>query len=285
MAPNKNKTVRACELYCDMCEKNHENITHIGTSVGDGQDLAINIAGGPDQQESYIAAHTLYSTLRNSKLGNPIAELQAHHLICTESMDDGGKAPDGGYTWEYLCNRFGYNINDKDNGIFLPSNLEVACTFMVPLHKGGHEATETDHRAFTNYVNAVKKKISNLKQNPNAYCAAPDKFKEKLDQVSKDVFDKVKEFKWTITADGKDYDTPIGCMNCKTLPEKRKKALTNKQITQAKANAKADGKSPALVVQQLASQKAEELKVYCDMSTHTLARTQIKGKYDLKISK
>lgn len=284
MASNKNKTVRACELYCDMCEKKHDNITHIGTSVGDGQDLAANIAGGPDQQETYIAAHMLYSTLRNSKLGNPIAELQAHHLICTESMDDEGKAPPGGYTWEYLCNRFGYNINDKENGVFLPSNLEVACAFMVPLHKGGHEATETDNTS-VNYVNAVKKEIASFKTEGEAFCEEPEEFRNGLNDVSVIIFDNIKNFIWNITADGRDYNTPVGCMNCTTLPEKRKRVLTQKQISNIAKEAKASDKSPTLAIHQVVSEEAEKREVFCDMSTHTLIKTQIKRKYNLEISK
>ncbi len=45
-----------------------------------------------------------------------------------------------------------------------------------------------------------------------------------MDELSQDIWIKVKNFKWTISADGFDYQSgKIGCFKENRLPEKRKK--------------------------------------------------------------
>lgn len=49
------------------------------------------------------------------------------------------------------------------------------------------------------------------------------KIKKNLDAVSKKIFGYVKSFQWTLTADGRDYQTKVGCLNCDSIPNKRYK--------------------------------------------------------------
>src|SRR5689334_20062428 len=90
---------------CEFCKKPvHPFANPAGTNAGSGAKLDANIhkTGSKD-------AHPWYTGGRS---------LQAHHLICTEALDDD--------QWTEICFLFGYDINRKENGVMLPAKMPLA---------------------------------------------------------------------------------------------------------------------------------------------------------------
>lgn len=76
--------------YCDKPE--HQFAEKWGNHIGDGQALRKAIISNIEDHAWYTEANAL----------------QAHHIICSEAIDD-----DGLSNW---CTQFGYEINHKNNG-------------------------------------------------------------------------------------------------------------------------------------------------------------------------
>ncbi|MEO6329418.1 MAG: AHH domain-containing protein [Ginsengibacter sp.] len=208
----KKAKARKRKTKCTFCDKEIHNIDigKAGTNIGNSDSLGnavMKLYGGKP-----IRRHPL-SMLKGRGYG-----AQAHHIICSESMDE----PD----WGRVCKNFGYNINHKNNGIILPADLRMACQEHVPLHKGNHSGTVTDIGKL-NYVDAVMKKISPVlkKALTKKYCDKPENIITRLNNISKSIWSKLKGFRWTITYDGKHYNgrSKKGCMGVKGL--KKKQAL------------------------------------------------------------
>lgn len=146
---------------------------------------------------------------------------EGHHLITCESVD--GKEG----RWKEIFEAFGYDINDAQNGCFFPADLFVACGLRVPLHKGNHESTfgqanPQDLKNAKNYVKAVKDLIQDvldMDDEEHTICKGLSdesikKFNKTMFDYSVEIFGYVKDFIWTLTADGFDYqDGGIGCYN------------------------------------------------------------------------
>lgn len=148
--------------------------------------------------------------------------IQGHHLICSESMNDD--------KWKAICKQVNYNINCWKNGIFLPAILNLACHLGYPLHRGNHNLGRGVTIGKT-YVDEVKRLINGISK---AYTEAgcnedtQKEFIEKLNKKSEFIFEKVKNFTWTLTWDGGNYNksslTPyIGCANASGIEAKREK--------------------------------------------------------------
>jgi hypothetical protein len=233
MANNKTHLKKHKDYICCICKKEHHPDVNVGNSVGDGQILGDEIAGGAGKS-NYLETHS-FCRKRPSRSRKKVvySQIQAHHLICGEAMDD--KKSPGKYTWEQLCNSFGYDINCKENGVNLPSCLEVACIYMVPLHRGNHKATEGS--IGLNYVDSVKELIKSVKEDAPKYCNNPKGFIEQLNSISNEIFGYIKSFAWTITFDGRDYGNSTGCLDCNTIPEKRlAKLLRNTTMCEHEKN-------------------------------------------------
>ena len=227
MAENQPK-INIPSPNCPLCgkpwDKNHEDKTKKicpnekkcgrqmdcgGTNIGSGSKLDTRIANASDK--------------KTKELELTRGKLQAHHLVCSEALnDEKGR-------WARICQLTGYNINCYKNGVRLPSELEQACGARVPLHKGGH-AAGFGGDASENYPEAVKDKVDNLLDacRNTSICSDPKELKkivEKLNTISEEIFNKIKDFKWTITWDGFDYQdgNPIGCSNVNTISAKRGK--------------------------------------------------------------
>jgi hypothetical protein len=159
--------------------------------------------------------------------------LAAHHLICSESMEDDND-------WEVICELSGYNINCYKNGVYLPYYLEQACYLNIPLHRGNHDR---GYGWTENYPLEVKKEIRSVLKKyskPNV-CEKPEKLKQlalELNASSEKILKFISKFIWTITWDGFDYKqgNPIGCANVRNIPDKREKLqelLKDKKDNQA----------------------------------------------------
>lgn len=276
MSVNKKKTVNKTRIQpCKICNQNHCTEVNVGNSVGDGGELGLSIAkaNGQSDLQKYTHAHD-FCNLRESrsKPGKFHTQIEAHHLICSEAMDDDDEEfGEDEYSWMDLCNCFGYDINDKENGVYLPSCLEVACAHKVPLHRGNHGATYGS--GALNYVDSVIKLVEPIKVNGEEYCKNPKGFKTDLDTQSTKIFGYVKDFIWTITADGKDYKGLIGCFESEYFSTKRIKQL-GIILT-----------GDTLSIVEKATEKTLKENLGCDGSNHKNEALRFRKKYNLKISK
>lgn len=185
------------EEKCKYCKKAiHPFAKKMGNNIGSGTKLGKNII--PE-----VEKHTWYTSARS---------LQAHHLICSEAMDDD--------EWNNWCTLFGYDINCKENGVMLPYEMALACQLHVPLHRGNHANGMAGGVAYPDKITSDLKEISNdIKA--GKYCDKPNKLTEDLNEYSEFVLGKVDKFIWTITGDGRDYKTGgIGCAGVKSVTGK-----------------------------------------------------------------
>ena len=244
MAGDKTKLHDAAD-YCPLCRKGWEDKDDEGKNH---KDKIKNEWECPNKKSSCGAAangcgrgtnegnggkldtHIEFAS-KCEKKDHPLAyngrNLQAHHLICSEAMND-----DEGL-WVRICQLTGYNINCYKNGVRLPFQLRQACGAKVPLHRGGHGAGyggKNDEDESFIYPEAVIAEIEDILQYYSKIkaCEKPKKLEElvdKLNQKSNKIFKKIKKFEWTITWDGFDYQNgnPIGCSNVNSISAKRRK--------------------------------------------------------------
>jgi uncharacterized Zn-binding protein involved in type VI secretion len=185
------------EAKCPYCNKTeHEFAKKWGNNIGSGQGLRKNII-------AKLEDHPWYTGLNS---------LQAHHLICSEAMDDDD--------WSEFARIFGYDINHENNGVMLPYLMELACQLHVPLHRGNHDKGKAEG---VSYPDRIKTELKEIKEGIKAgkYCDSPKALVEKLDNFSKLTLKKIDKFSWTITSDGKDYATgKNGCAGVTSLTDK-----------------------------------------------------------------
>jgi hypothetical protein len=203
-------------IPCTFCDKDvihNPELKEAGNNIGNSSELGRVI----------MKEHYSNKPIRNHTLSMPDGKgdcAQAHHLICSESVEES--------VWAKICANFGYNINCKKNGVILPADMRVACQLNIPLHRGNHSATQTTENL--NYLRAVVKKIETIKKNAlsKKYCDNPDKsIVRDLEKICKEIWDHVKNFRWTLTYDGQDYLTLKGCYGVRSLRQKRKKEKQN----------------------------------------------------------
>ena len=186
--------------YCD--NDKHDFADQWGSNIGSSAILANNIFKDNDKD-----SHPWHS--------GPFS-LQAHHVICSEAMDS--------EDWAELCRHFGYNINHQNNGVMLPYSMALACQLHAPVHRGGHAKGWADDLHLP-YPDAVKKKIKEVADAIEAgeFCGDLGKAAKKLDKISKQILVNIDKFKWTITADGKDYQKGgCGCAGVDSITGKPK---------------------------------------------------------------
>ncbi|MDR2916365.1 MAG: AHH domain-containing protein [Tannerella sp.] len=150
--------------------------------------------------------------------------IEGHHLITCEAVSED--------SWYCIFKAFMYDINCAANCVILPGDMLAACHYGVPLHLGGHGATfgSIENGVRLNYVKSVEKMINGILETytTGGYCHPLTSreirdFHEEMLEISNDIFEKVEKFKWTITSDGKDYNTGgVGCYGgYRTITTKR----------------------------------------------------------------
>ena len=231
-APGGRLAEKEEKATCAYCDKDEHKFTHrTGQNVGMSGTLSRNIFDGQDKE-----AHPGYSGL---------SSLAAHHIICSESMDE--------KPWATRCREFGYNINHKNNGMMLPMKIDLACQVHAPLHLGGHAKGWADDLHLP-YPDAVKEKIKEVADGIEAgdYCDDPKGVIDELDDISREILANIDNFTWTITADGKDYQTGgCGCADVNSISDKKEKTCTKKRshaIKQYKTKKVIGAKDPALKI-------------------------------------
>ncbi|WP_240358873.1 AHH domain-containing protein [Myxococcus vastator] len=176
-----------------------------GEHLGNPTELRENILAGREAKE-----HPWY-TGRWS--------IAAHHLICSEAMEDDEN-------WAQFCRDFGYDINRRENGVMLPMVLAVACELHVPLHRGPHSggwAFDMD-LAYPDAVKVALESVADAVERGD-YCPKPAELTQELDRVSRTILAKLASGKWTITTDGLDYlPGVIGCAGATSIQDKPRRA-------------------------------------------------------------
>jgi hypothetical protein len=170
---------------CEFCKKPvHDFAENWGTNSGSSAKLDGNIfsALGHERQQ-----HRWF-------IGG--ASIAAHHLICSEAVDDD--------EWAEICRKFGYDINRKENGVILPMKMQLACQAHAPLHRGPHDKGSAGGQS---YPRKIKQLVGPLKDRTlsGAYCDNPGDLTADMDAISKTVAQSVDAFAYTLTADGRDY--------------------------------------------------------------------------------
>lgn len=195
------------EEKCDLCKKKaHPFAAKAGNHLGSGTALAKNII--PDTK-----THKWYTVGRS---------LQAHHLICSEALDDD--------QWAVVCRLFGYDINRKENGVMLPAKMPLSCQLFAPLHRGNHEAASADS---LNYPSKVKVLTAKYKKKAlsGGYCGNIGQLVKDLDSISVDLCSKVDAFVYTLTSDGRDYMAGgKGCGNNTSVSDLKEEGCKAKRL-------------------------------------------------------
>lgn len=164
--------------------------------------------------------------------------VQVHHLIGIAVV--GGTDAKFDEKWFRICFMLGYNINCAQNAVVLPSDMLVACHYKVPLHKGGHDATEMKEKQGRKHIIVqecysalVEEKVAPLKAKylnklKDKKCADIDpktikNFHKEMFDISQLSFKNIRKFKWFISADAEHYRPGelIGCYNlCRSIDGK-----------------------------------------------------------------
>ncbi|WP_422379119.1 AHH domain-containing protein [Marinicellulosiphila megalodicopiae] len=198
--PGSNKKAKRIEGY------------EVGKGTKLGEYIAENWGFGDD-----INKHPWNYEIGRTSDDKPIPSLQAHHLIDSNTLRSSSKIRN-------VAQKFGYNINSKDNGVMLPSAMELACHLEIPLHKGSHDATYTDVKSNTNtevflpYPQAVAQNVIDIiveiEESGKCILESGNKFIEEMNELSEIILGNISSFTWTISSDGIDYKSNgTGCGN------------------------------------------------------------------------
>ena len=244
------------KIVCPLCDKDileHKFQIGSGNNVGHSTILGGNILQGADKKNHKFAMKPYFyydddydKIVPQNDNFNQISQdrrrerifigdgIEAHHLICSEAMESDP-------VWEIICKNLYYDINKRENGVFLPTEMDLACHLHVPLHRGNHAAGFAD--GFERYVKSVKKKLDEIKTSyRNAKPCDEERSEQlnsELDTLSTEILNKISTFTWTITRDGSHYhpSNPVGCSNARHMSEKLKQRVkikdahnTNSQI-------------------------------------------------------
>src|SRR5690606_19499813 len=139
--------------------------------------------------------------------------MAAHQLTCSEV----GKAKSVGS----VMTDFGYDINNQENDVYLPTLLPNACQLHVALHRSNHN--KGFGGPLYSYPEAVQDLVQKVtvKARRGAYCANPKSLEADLNKISGSILRRVEAFQWTLTKDGHDYKPGgIGCSGAHGLNEK-----------------------------------------------------------------
>ncbi|WP_419812949.1 type VI secretion system tube protein TssD [Bacterioplanoides sp.] len=213
----------------------------------DAEKRATRRKGGPNKGDSGLLSNRIMANLQRKKLARPSnrvvnalgeelyaediskkknhksyhpwfqgdSTLAAHHIIASEAVQK--------KRWADYFNMCGYDINCKENGVMLPSRMDMACQLGVPLHLGNHDEGEANYKnKKIAYTKGCRKLLEEIEKNikKNEYCDDPDEILDEINKRSKLILKYLSGFDWTLTKDGRDYDkkSTSGCGNQYTLP-------------------------------------------------------------------
>jgi hypothetical protein len=193
------RPVERCQ-YCGKEKHGFDTKGRVGGNLGSSAVLGRNMLEGRE-----LSTHPWYAG---------VFSLAAHHLICLEALEN--------ESWALFCVQFGYHPDRKQNGVFLPMKLALACELHVAVHRGNH-AEGYAFDIHLPYPRAVMKKLQEVEGllKRGAFCADPDALLQKLDKISGEILSKVATFAWTLTRDGLDYAPGgRGCSGIRSIRQK-----------------------------------------------------------------
>ena len=167
----------------DLADDKHLNmIPEGGRNTRDGG-FANLVLGGND-----ISNHSLYEEGYTP---------QAHHLISISAMEDYGDE----------CRVVGYDINCKENCVFLPQSPAKACQYAIQKHDGVHLKT---------YFSAVEGLVANVfvpKKNCDNFEDRKKQIIERLNTISQTILSNIMSFTFLLQKDSLNYlpGCIIGC--------------------------------------------------------------------------
>lgn len=193
------------------CDQDHRpEASKMGDSKGSSSTLAVNL-GGADNHPDYDGLRTL----------------AAHHIVSCQIFYAKKNSSADNQFWEDVCHAYGYDINCKENGIFLPSKMYLACVLKKPLHRGNHDTTEVFDGDILipnlTYTIEVQKLIKPIRRQVSKgfFCNDPEKFIQAMNNASSSIQTEILSFLWTLTYDGRDYmPGGIGCCNFRSITTK-----------------------------------------------------------------
>ncbi|MCB0836682.1 MAG: AHH domain-containing protein [Bacteroidetes bacterium] len=215
MTKAKQAPAKAKEMKCVYCGKKHK-FPAPGNGSGNGVTLGNNLSISRDSHPWQLKGNLQLTGWLKRKYAKQNS-IQAHHLIASSVIRNGKSSKK---TWKTICTRFGYDINKKENGVWLPSIMAIACQLGIPLHRGGHPPS------YYRLVRADVKLVMD-KAAKGGYC--PSNYKnmiKKLDSISSDMLDQIKSFSALLTVDAKDYKkgpNSIGCAGVQSISGKPNK--------------------------------------------------------------
>jgi hypothetical protein len=171
---------------CPYCKKEpHPLPFKSGDNEGVSGTLSNNMLGGNATVK--IKLHKLYAGTDS---------LDAHHIIVEKSMR--------GEPWATYVNLCGYDINHKNNGVFLTSRKDVACKLATPLHTTSHSSGKNDGQTYSALMIEKVKNIG-MKIQSGQFCDNFDGIKEELDSLSETTLVQISNFTYELSNGGRNY--------------------------------------------------------------------------------
>ena len=140
--------------------------------------------------------------------------MAAHHLISKDGVDTSDLG-------ELLVHK-GYNINEMENLVFLPSTLQGACQLRVQLHRGDHTYALPNQEAYHDQVASSLDKIkSNLRKCTPKTQKGNSEIQKKVNQESVKILKRIAEFRVPLTTIFRNFkpSSKVGCSNHNEVKE------------------------------------------------------------------
>jgi hypothetical protein len=163
---------------------------------------------------------------KHSKNGG--INMQAHHLISEQGLS---KA-----TYLEQIDHLGYDINELENLVFMPTDPFDACHMGVQVHRSGHTSkintsNDPDDDHPLSYHDIVRRKVDKLSIHIDDICENKDsssknkkRIQNLMNNTSFEILKDIRNFKLKLTSSASNFETKskIGCSNFNNINKDRK---------------------------------------------------------------
>ncbi|WP_199610004.1 AHH domain-containing protein [Flocculibacter collagenilyticus] len=142
----------------------------------------------------------------NHPINNGI-HMAAHHLISAKGVELSELGS--------LLEHRGYDINELENLVYLPSTFEGACQLRVQLHKGDHTYALPGEKPYHDQVKAMVKKLKNQFTNCSSKIEGKNYVDMLMNEISLDLVEKISQFRIPLTSVFRNFkpSSYVGCAN------------------------------------------------------------------------